>query len=76
MSLIGIRLTARLDAAISAIARYLARREQARFLAEIARAAAVPGQDAVALTEEALPFDNEALELGERTAVTSSVPVR
>lgn len=92
MSLISIRLPAQLDAALAreaessdrprsevvreAIAEYLARREQARFQAEIARAAAAPGVDAVALAEEALPFDNEALGLGRRAVRKSALRYR
>lgn len=72
MSLISSRLPAQLDAAISAIAGYLARRARARFQAEIARAAAAPGEDAINLAEEALPFDNEGLELGERAGRESA----
>lgn len=90
MSLISIRLPDTLDAELSreaahaqrprselvreAIAEYLARREKARFLAEIARAAAEPDDDAVAMAEEALPFDNEALHLLERTAREPAPP--
>jgi mRNA interferase MazF len=43
-------------------------------LAEIARAAAEPDDDAVAMAEEALPFDNEALGLMERTARETAPP--
>lgn len=47
-----------------AIIDYLDRQERERFLAEIARAARSRGdEEAIALAEEALPLDNEALEL-------------
>jgi len=57
---------AKSEIARDAIADYLKRQERDRFLAEIARAARV-GADAEAmdLADEALPFDNEALERTE-----------
>lgn len=58
----------RSEIAREAIAEYLARRERERFLGEIARAArARDGAEARALAEEALPLDNEALDLTEAT---------
>jgi predicted transcriptional regulator len=90
MSLISIRLPDKLDAELTreaehcgrprselvreAIADFLARREKARFLAQIARAAAEPDDDAIAMAEEALPFDNEALDLVERAAREPAPP--
>jgi predicted DNA-binding protein len=81
MSLISIRLPENLDAELTreaqtcqrpkselareAIVEYLARRERERFLGAIARAARTTGEDGVALAEDALPFDNEALNLAE-----------
>jgi predicted DNA-binding protein len=78
---ISIRLSERPDAKLSreaertrrpkaelareAIAEYLARRERARFLGQIARAARAPGEDPITLAEEALPLDNDALALLE-----------
>ena len=60
----------RSEIARDAIAEYLARRERARFLGEIARAArARDGAEARALAAEALPLDNEALDLVEGTEV-------
>jgi predicted transcriptional regulator len=56
----------RSEIAREAIADYLARRERERFLGEIARAArARGGEDGRAMADEALPFDNEALDLAE-----------
>jgi predicted DNA-binding protein len=61
---------ARSEVARAAIVEFLDRRERDRFLAEIARAARARGNDeALAMAEEALPFDNEALAIAEgRTA--------
>lgn len=57
---------ARSEIARDAIADYLARQERDRFLAQIAQAARARGaDDAIEMAEEALPFDNEALELVE-----------
>jgi predicted transcriptional regulator len=57
---------ARSEIAREAIADYLARQERDRFLAEIARAARARGTDeARKMAEEALPLDNEALDLAE-----------
>jgi predicted transcriptional regulator len=49
-----------------AIVDYLKRQERARFLAKIARAARARGEpEAMAMAEEALPGDNEALAIAE-----------
>jgi len=49
-----------------AIVDYLRRQSRARLLARIARAASARGDDeAVAMAEEALPGDNEALAIAE-----------
>jgi predicted transcriptional regulator len=54
------------EIARDAIVDYLRRAERERFLAEIARAArARDGDDALEAAEEALPLDNEALEIGD-----------
>jgi predicted transcriptional regulator len=82
MSLISIRLPGALDAELTraaeasqrpkselareAIVEYLARRERERFLGAIARAARAGGNEGLAVAEEALPLDNEALDLAER----------
>lgn len=59
---------AKSEIARDAIADYLRRQERDRFLAEIARAARTRGDaEAVDLADEALPFDNEALERTERS---------
>jgi predicted transcriptional regulator len=56
----------RSELARAAIAAFLEQRERDRFLAEIARAARErEGREALAVAEEALPTDNEALELVE-----------
>lgn len=56
----------RSELARAAIAAFLEQRERERFLAEIARAARERGShEALAIAEEALPTDNEALELAE-----------
>jgi predicted transcriptional regulator len=81
MSLISIRLPEDLDAELTreakarqrpkselareAIGEYLARRERERFLGAIARAARAEGEDGIALAEDALRLDNEALDLAE-----------
>ncbi|HEY0464545.1 MAG TPA: ribbon-helix-helix domain-containing protein [Polyangiaceae bacterium] len=53
-----------------AVSSYLAQLERERFLDAIARAARFRGPDeALALAEEALPFDNEALGLSEGRSV-------
>jgi predicted transcriptional regulator len=61
---------ARSEIAREAIAEYLARLERDRFIAQIARAARARGtEEALAIAHEALPHDNEALDLAEgRTA--------
>lgn len=90
MSLISIRLPEDLDAELTraaeasrrpkselareAIVEYLARRERERFLGAIARAARGEGENGLALAEEALPLDNEALELAERRQVQEPRP--
>src|SRR6202035_4340160 len=57
---------AKSEIARDAIADYLKRQERDRFLAEIARAARAGGEsEALELTDEALPIDNEALERTE-----------
>jgi predicted transcriptional regulator len=57
---------AKSDIAREAIADYLQRQERDRFLHEIARAARARGTaDALDIAHEALPTDNEALELAE-----------
>lgn len=54
------------EIARDAIVDYLERLERERFLAEIARAARARGDDeALEVANEALPTDNEALEIGE-----------
>lgn len=81
MSLISIRLPENLDTELTreaqacqrskselareAIVEYLARRERERFLGAIAKAARAAGGDRVTLAEDALPVDNEALDLAE-----------
>jgi predicted transcriptional regulator len=52
-----------------AIEAYLSQRQRQRFLEKIARAARARGaSEALAMAEEALPTDNEALALGEQGA--------
>ena len=54
-----------------ALEEFLKRRRRERFVSELARAAAaIDGTEAAALAAEALPLDNEALEMaeGRRTA--------
>lgn len=54
------------EIARDAIVDYLERLERERFLGEIARAARARGDDeALEAANEALPTDNEALEIGE-----------
>lgn len=56
----------RSELARAAIANYLAQRERLRFQAQILRAARARGdREAVAMAEEALYADNEALDLSE-----------
>jgi predicted transcriptional regulator len=56
----------RSELARAAIATFLEQRERERFLAEIARAARERGgREALAIAEESLVADNEALELAE-----------
>lgn len=81
MSLLSIRLPEALDERLAreatatkrakseiareAIAQYLQRHDRGRFLGAIARAARAKGESAIALSEEALPLDNEAWRLTE-----------
>jgi Ribbon-helix-helix protein, copG family len=59
----------RSELARQAIAAFIAQRERERFLGEIARAAReTGGREAVAVAEEALATDNEALRLAEHHA--------
>ena len=59
----------RSELARAAIADYLAQRERRRFQAEILRAARARGdREAIAMAEEALHTDNEALDLPENAA--------
>lgn len=59
----------RSELARAAIANYLAHRERRRFQAQILRAARARGdREAVAIAEEALYTDNEALDLSETVA--------
>jgi predicted DNA-binding protein len=55
----------RSELARDAIAAYLDQRERDRFRADIARAARADRSDALAIAQEALGTDNEALELAE-----------
>ncbi len=55
----------RSELARDAIAAYLDQRERDRFRTEIARAARADRSDALAIAEEALGTDNEALDLAE-----------
>jgi predicted transcriptional regulator len=58
------------EIARDAIVEYLRRSERERFLTEIARAArSRDGEDALAVAEEARPFDNEALAVVEGPGV-------
>lgn len=61
----------------AAISSFLEQRERQRFLQAIARAARADGAgQAIALAEEALPGDNEALEIAEKTARQPKAPYR
>jgi predicted transcriptional regulator len=63
------------ELARDAIAAYLSQRERQRFIDEIARAArASSGEDPLAVAEEALRLDNEALAIGESTVARESRP--
>ena len=64
----GIADQTRSELARDAIAAFLEQRERQRFLDEIARAAQVDRGDALAIAEEALPTDNEALDRAELVA--------
>lgn len=66
----------RSELARDAIAAFLDQRERQRFLDEIARAARTDRSDALAIANEALPMDNEALELAERTLQQPAAPYR
>lgn len=60
------------ELAREAIVEYLTRRERERYLVAIARAARSArseGEDPLAVAEEALPLDNEALALAEQPRV-------
>lgn len=66
---------AKSDIAREAIIQYLDRIERERFLADIARASrSGDADDALAAAEEALPLDNEALSITERSAVRETAP--
>jgi predicted transcriptional regulator len=67
----------RSEMAREAIADYLNRQRRDRFIAEIARAArAIDPAEAVAVAEEALPLDNEALSIGEGSSTGSKARAR
>ncbi len=59
-----------------AIAAFLDQRERQRFLSEIARAARVDRNDALAIAEESLMTDNEALERAELAVQQPATPYR
>lgn len=71
----------RSEVARDAIADYLARVERERFLASLEAAARIlasnpeTGGEALALAEQFLPLDNEALELGEPSSRYRVAPV-
>ena len=57
----------------TALEEFLAGRRRERFLARLSRAAAaIDADEAGKLADEALPFDNEALELTEPGAAAST----
>ena len=59
----------------TALEQFLANRRRQRFLAQLARAAAaIDPDEAVTLVNEALPIDNEALELTEGGAQAKPEP--
>lgn len=66
----------RSELARDAIAAFIDQRERQRFLDEIARAARADRSDALALAEEALVTDNEALERAERVLQQATAPYR
>mgnify|MGYP001313215543 CR=1 FL=1 len=66
----------RSELARDAIAAFLDQRERQRFLDEIARAARADRGDALALAEEALVTDNEALDRAERVLQQPPAPYR
>ena len=56
----------------NALEQFLENRRRERFLAQMTRAAtAIDSDETATLAEEALPFDNEALELTESGAPTT-----
>ena len=58
----------------TALEQFLAGRRRERFIARLSRAAAaVDAGDAGELADEALPFDNEALEIAERGAANNEL---
>ena len=65
---------AKSEVARDAIVDYLVRQERERFRAQIAKAARARGSDeALAMANEALPLDNEALDIAETVAGRYSV---
>jgi hypothetical protein len=66
----------RSEVARDAIAAFLDQRERQRFLDDIARAAQSDRGDALALAEEALQADNEALDRTERVLQQPSAAYR
>ncbi len=60
----------------TALEQFLADRRRDRFLAQLTRAAsAINAGEAVALAEEALPFDDEALALTEKRRQVNDPPI-
>ena len=58
-----------------ALEEFLKRRRHDRFVAELARAAAaINAEEAKALAAEALPLDNEALEMAEGRRTSDELP--
>ena len=64
----------RSEIARTAIEEYLAKLERERFLAAIASAARARGEDPLAVADEALALDNEALKLTESRRVDDRRP--
>ncbi len=61
----------------TALEQFLARQRRERLLARLARAAgAIDGDEATALAAEALPLDNESLELAEVRASAGARPAK
>ncbi len=59
----------------TALEQFLARQRRERLLARLGRAAgAIDGHEATALAAEALPLDNESLELAERRVAADGQP--